>query len=91
VEGAGASYVARYTVAHIHLLIKSIKTALTHPKFSFLEVISPCPTHIGKMNSSLSPAEMFRELKQHYIPLTKYQKLSPEERSQYKAVGEFVK
>ncbi len=90
-EGAGAGYVARYTVAQIHLLIKSIKTALTNPNFCFIEAISPCPTHIGKMNGSLSAAEMFRQLKQQYIPLAKYNKLLPEERKQVKPTGEFVK
>jgi 2-oxoglutarate ferredoxin oxidoreductase subunit beta len=91
VEGAGASYVARYTVAHIHLLIKSIKTALTRSNFSFIEAISPCPTHIGKMNASQSAVEMFRELKQYYLPLAKYQKMPPEEKMKYQPVGEFVK
>jgi len=90
-DGAGAAYVARYTVAHIHLLIKSIKTALTNPNFSFIEVISPCPTHIGKMNASLSAVEMFRQLKQDYIPLAKYRKMPPEAQRKVKPVGEFVK
>ena len=91
VEGAGAGYVARYTVAHIHLLIKSIKNALQYEGFSFIEAISPCPTQFGKMNETPDPVELFINLKKVYIPLTKYNKLPPEERSELKPVGEFVK
>jgi len=91
VEGAGAGYVARYTVAQIHLLIKSIKTAFTNPNFSFIEAISHCPTHAGKMNGGLSASKMFTLLKQQYIPLVKYQKLPSEEQQKVKPTGEFIK
>ena len=91
VEGAGAGYVARYTVLNIHLLIKSIKNALQYDGFSFLEVISPCPTQFGRMNAVATASDMFKRLKVEYVSAAKYAKLPPEERAKVKAVGEFVK
>jgi 2-oxoglutarate ferredoxin oxidoreductase subunit beta len=90
-EGAGAGYVARYTVAHIHPLIKSIKNALLHQGFSFVEVISPCPSQFGRMNAAPLPTDLFNDLKKSYIPLVKYNKISVEERKDLIPVGEFVK
>ncbi|MEO0069085.1 MAG: 2-oxoacid:ferredoxin oxidoreductase subunit beta [candidate division WOR-3 bacterium] len=50
VDSCGATYVARWTVLHTRQLITSIKEALLHPGFSFVEVISPCPTVYGRRN-----------------------------------------
>lgn len=91
VEGAGAGYVARYTAAHIHLLIKSIKTALMYDGFSFIEAISTCPTQFGKYNNIPLPNKLFASLKDAYIPLNKYNKLTDEEKRKVKPYGEFVK
>ena len=35
---------------HLHQLEESITHALLKPGFSFIEVISPCPTVYGRMN-----------------------------------------
>jgi 2-oxoglutarate ferredoxin oxidoreductase subunit beta len=50
VAACGATYVARWTVLHARPLENSIAEALTKPGFSFIEVISPCPTLYGRMN-----------------------------------------
>jgi len=50
VDSCGATYVARWTVLHARQLTGGIKEALTHPGFSFIEVISPCPTVYGRRN-----------------------------------------
>jgi len=47
---SGATYIARWTVLHLRQLERSIAEALTKPGFSFVEVISPCPTVYGRMN-----------------------------------------
>jgi 2-oxoglutarate/2-oxoacid ferredoxin oxidoreductase subunit beta len=47
---SGATYIARWTVLHLHQLEDSIVEALLKPGFSFVEVISPCPTVYGRMN-----------------------------------------
>lgn len=50
VRGAGASYVARWPVAQPHRLRRGIETALREPGFTFVEVLSICPTHYGRAN-----------------------------------------
>ena len=44
VAAAGATYVARWTTYHVVELTRSIKEALQHRGFSFIEVLSQCPT-----------------------------------------------
>jgi 2-oxoglutarate ferredoxin oxidoreductase subunit beta len=44
ISAAGATYVARWTTHHVIELTRSIKEALQHRGFSFLEVLSQCPT-----------------------------------------------
>jgi 2-oxoglutarate/2-oxoacid ferredoxin oxidoreductase subunit beta len=50
VAASGATYVARWTVLHLRQLERSIAEALIKPGFSFIEVLSPCPTVYGRMN-----------------------------------------
>jgi len=50
VTACGATYVARWTVLHARELERSITEALTKPGFSFIEVLSPCPTVYGRQN-----------------------------------------
>jgi len=47
---AGAVYVARWTALHIRRLTDSITEAMNKRGFSFVEVLSPCPTSFGRRN-----------------------------------------
>jgi len=47
---SGATYIARWTTLHVRQLERTIAEALVKPGFSFIEVISPCPTLYGRMN-----------------------------------------
>jgi len=47
---SGATYVARWTVAHVRRLERTITEALLKKGFSLVEAISPCPTYYGRMN-----------------------------------------
>ena len=47
---AGATYVARTTVAHPRTLMKYFKKALRHKGTSVIEVITPCLTYFGSKN-----------------------------------------
>ncbi|MBT3224832.1 MAG: 2-oxoacid:ferredoxin oxidoreductase subunit beta [Deltaproteobacteria bacterium] len=49
-ESSGAVYVARWTALHVRRLSDSISEALCKPGFSFVEVISPCPTAYARRN-----------------------------------------
>ncbi|MGQ9584048.1 MAG: thiamine pyrophosphate-dependent enzyme [Anaerolineae bacterium] len=48
--GSGAVYVARWTTLHVRRLERSLLDALHKRGFSFVEVISPCPTLYGRWN-----------------------------------------
>jgi 2-oxoglutarate ferredoxin oxidoreductase subunit beta len=47
---SGAVYVARWTSLHIRRLTESLVEAMEKPGFSFVEVLSPCPTSFGRRN-----------------------------------------
>ena len=54
---SGASYVARWTTLHVRRLERAIGEALAKPGFSFVEIISPCPTLYGRLNKQKSGLE----------------------------------
>lgn len=55
VEAAGATYVARWTTYHVLELTRSIEEALRHQGFSFIEVLSQCPTHQRRLFNMRGP------------------------------------
>jgi 2-oxoglutarate ferredoxin oxidoreductase subunit beta len=64
-DSSGAAYVARYTTYHVRKLVKSMKEALLKPGFTFVEVLSPCPTLYGRRNrlgDGLSIQRLFKKL-----------------------------
>lgn len=60
---AGATYVSRYAAIHTKEIIVSIKKAILHPGFAFIEIISPCPTYYGKLNNMKVVKEMTEQLR----------------------------
>ena len=48
---SGAVYVARWTTLHARRIQKSMKEALAKPGFTFVEILSPCPTGYGRRNN----------------------------------------
>jgi 2-oxoglutarate ferredoxin oxidoreductase subunit beta len=60
----GAVYVARWTSFHVRQLTKAMKEALAKPGFSFIEIISPCPTlysRRNKLGDGLDQMEYYKE------------------------------
>lgn len=49
-ESSGAVYVARWTALHVRRMADSISEALLKSGFSFVEIISPCPTSYARKN-----------------------------------------
>lgn len=88
VEGAGATYVARSTVYHISLTEKLIERALTHKGFSYVEIISQCPTNYGKRNKMANPYDMLMWQKEHSVTVEQASKLSQEEIGEKYLIGE---
>ncbi len=63
-QSSGAVYVARWTTLHLRELERSIAEAMTKRGFSFVEVITPCPTVYGRMNKrprGLDEMQLYRE------------------------------
>ena len=71
VKSAGAGFVARGTVMDVFELDRLIDKAISHKGFSFVEVISPCPTHFGKANKLGDAPAMMRWIKDNTIPAAK--------------------
>jgi 2-oxoglutarate ferredoxin oxidoreductase subunit beta len=89
-EAAGATYVARYAVTQPVALVDSIKKALLHTGFSFIEVLSPCPTQFGRRNRLDRPEEMIQDLIHRCILEEEAQGLTEEERAERIVTGEFL-
>ena len=89
VLGAGATYVARYSVTQPLSLVKAIKKSLNIKGFAFIEVLSPCPTQFGIRNRYGSPANMLKGLMESCISKEKADHLSKEELENKIVTGEF--
>ena len=60
---AGAALVARWTILHVHQLQDVLVRSMHKKGFSFIEVLSPCPTNFSHMNdlgSGLEELEAYR-------------------------------
>jgi 2-oxoglutarate ferredoxin oxidoreductase subunit gamma len=60
---SGASFVARWTVLHARRLEWTLREAMEHPGFSFVEVIAPCSTAYARWNPEgrgLDPEQLRR-------------------------------
>ncbi len=90
VAAAGATYVARYSVWHIRPLVSSLKRALLHPGFAFVEVLSTCPTQYGRRNEQPTPADMLRYFKDTCVTVQRARGLTAEEVGGRIVIGEFV-
>jgi len=90
VTGAGASFVSRWTTAHPLQLSNSIKKALLNPGFSFVEVVSQCPTYFGRKNKLRSPVDMMKHFKENSINKRRADKMEKDELTGKIIVGEFV-
>ncbi len=63
-DAAGAAYVARWTTFHVRQLAHSIQEAFKKRGFSFIEIISPCPTlyqRRNKMGDGLDAMKYYKQ------------------------------
>ncbi len=80
VLGAGGGFVARSTPFHVRAMEKLITEAIQYRGFSFVEVISCCPTYYGRYNREGDAAEMVASIKNRAKSKDKYEQLSAEEK-----------
>ncbi|MGC9372883.1 MAG: 2-oxoacid:ferredoxin oxidoreductase subunit beta [Thermovirgaceae bacterium] len=90
-QGAGATYVARATIANPVLCEKYIKNGIEHKGFSVVEIISSCHTQFGRRNKRRTPLDNLNYLKSATLPLAKASSMSEEELEGKIIVGEFVR
>ncbi len=65
VEAAGAVYVARWTVFHVRQLARAFQEMFAKKGFSFIEILSPCPTlyqRRNKMGDGLDTMKFYKEV-----------------------------
>jgi len=77
--GAGATFVARETVAKPFLMDRVIEKAIRKKGFSLVEVMSPCPTCYGRRNRAGDAIQMTEFLREHSASVARFDKL-PEEK-----------
>ena len=90
--GAGATYVARATVANPVMCEQILKKAIEHQKkgFALVEIISFCHTQFGRKNKRSRPTDNIKFLKEHTVLKAQADKMTPEELEGKIVVGEFV-
>jgi 2-oxoglutarate ferredoxin oxidoreductase subunit beta len=79
--GAGAPFVARWTVGYPYETIASIEAAIRKPGFAFVELLVPCPTGYGKSNALRDTKLMWNWYREHTITRTELGRLDPSERA----------
>ena len=89
-KAAGASFVARTTVANPVQVEKFITKAIQNVGFSLVEVMTPCPTTFGRKNKMGAGVDMMKQLKIDSVPLFKAEKLLPQEVQDKIVTGIFV-
>lgn len=92
VAAAGACYVARWTTAQPTELLKSMKRALETKGFSFVEIVSQCPTQYGRKVGLEKPIQFikyFRDKSVRY-KLDKAEEIRKNLKGDEILVGEFI-
>ncbi len=87
---AGASFVARATVYHAHLIDRLIEQAMEKRGFAVVEVISNCHVQYGRRNKLGGAVDMLKQFKEEAVTVNKAAELSPEELEGKTTIGVLV-
>jgi len=90
VKACGATYVARWTTAHPIQLTRSLVRAVRNKGFSFIEVLSQCPTQYGKMNRLGDGAAMLKRFGERAVSSERARNMKPAELAEAFVVGGFT-
>ncbi len=88
--GAGAGFVARGTSYHIPELERIFRSALLHPGFSLVEVMTPCPEQYGRYNKVGTASDMMLSLKERAVRVSTAKGKSAKELEGKFVIGELV-
>jgi 2-oxoglutarate ferredoxin oxidoreductase subunit beta len=89
-EGAGASYVARATIANPKQAETFIKKGIQKKGFSVIEIVSSCHTQYGRRNKRRTPIENINFFKENSVAFEKSKTMTREELEGKIIIGEFV-
>lgn len=90
VEGAGASFVARWTTYHPRNIVKTAKKAIQKKGFAFVEVVSQCPVEFGRKTGMGNSVQMLEYYKKNSISIARAKTMSAAELTGKIVVGEFL-
>jgi 2-oxoglutarate ferredoxin oxidoreductase subunit beta len=90
VAAAGASYVARWTTYNVFPLMESMQNAFKKKGFSFIEILSPCPTAHGRRIGMREGQDYLNMFKDKMITIQKAEGLSEKELEDRIVIGKFV-
>ncbi len=85
--GAGATFVARESVAQAQKLERVLVKAFEHKGFSFVDVHSNCHVNFGRKNKLAQAKKNMDWIENNLMPKAKWDKLSEEERYELKQKG----
>jgi 2-oxoglutarate ferredoxin oxidoreductase subunit beta len=72
-RAAGATFVARGTPYSYTKLAQLIAAGIVHKGFSFIEVVSTCPTYYGRQNAQGDAVDMLCAQKGQAVPVARYE------------------
>ncbi len=90
VAAAGGVYVARWTTYHIFHLKKAMKEATQKQGFSFVEILSQCPTSYGRRVGKREGIDLLKEFKDNSVNIKKRDKFTEEELENKLVVGKLL-
>jgi 2-oxoglutarate ferredoxin oxidoreductase subunit beta len=90
VAAAGASYVARYSTYHIFKLKKAMKEMFDKKGFSFIEIISQCPTSYGRKVGQKEGIDQLKHFKENSIDIKNVNKYQESELEDKIVIGKLV-
>ncbi len=78
--GAGAPYVAKWTIIYPHETMIAIKKGIEKKGFSFIEILAPCTVGYGRKNKLKEPVDNLHWYKRNTIGRSRYEEMSQEEK-----------
>jgi len=91
-ESSGATFISRWGVSYPRQLARSMEQAIDHKGFSYVEVLTPCPTQTGRyVYRSGDPRDLYQRYKEQCMTISAAEKAPPEQREGRVIVGDFLK
>ncbi len=88
-KGAGATFIARESVAEAQKLERIFIKGFQHKGFSFFDIHSNCHVNFGRKNKMAKAKQNMDWIEENLIPKAKWDKLSPEEQYELRKQGKF--